>query len=249
MGRALVLEFKKMKRLHALPILAGMITAIIAMSSMTLFRKSMQTDIAHGLDVWPSHLSTYCFMVALLSPIVMAVIASRQTEIEFAGQGWSLSSTAGFAPGQVVRAKLLVLSVIISFATVIQSVAVTALGMAVGIQPPIPVGVIVGYTLMVIMVNIAFTAAFVALASVVENQLIALAAGLLSAFITVFSLLMPVEWARLIPWGYYAVIMPVGWDGEGFAYITPGYVSTAIFLALVAAAFIAFTHRLNYLDR
>lgn len=249
MGRALVLEFKKMKRLRTLPILAGMIAAVVAMGSMTLFRGSVQADIAQGIDVWPNHLSTYCMMAALLSPIVLAVIASRQTEMEFSGQGWTLSATAGFTPGQVVRAKLLALSLIIAVATIMQSAAVIALGLAFGIQTPIPLGVISLYTLMLAMVNIAFTAAFVALASVVENQLVALAAGLLSAFISMFGLLMPADWARLNPWGYYAVIMPVGWDGEGFAYITPGYVETGIFLALMMAAFVAFTHRLNYLER
>lgn len=51
MGRALVLEFKKMKRLRTLPILAGMIAAVVAMGSMTLFRGSVQADIAQGIDV------------------------------------------------------------------------------------------------------------------------------------------------------------------------------------------------------
>lgn len=249
MGRALVLEFKKMKRLRTLPILAGMIGAVVAMGSMTLFRGSVRAEIAQGIDVWPNHLSTYCMMVALLSPIVLAVIASRQTEMEFSGRGWTLSATAGFTPGQVVRAKLLALSLIITAATIMQSAAVVSLGLGVGIRTPIPLGVITIYTLMLIMVNIAFTAAFVALASVVENQLVALAAGLISAFIAMFGLLMPDTWARLNPWGYYAVIMPVGWDGDGFAYVTPGYVETVLFFALVGAAFMAFTHRLNYLER
>lgn len=249
MRRALALEYQKMKRLRTIPILGAMVLATVAMSCMTLFRKSVQTDIAQGIDVWPNHLSTYCFAVALLCPIVMAVIASRQTEMEFSDQGWTLSATAGFTPGQVVRAKLLALSVLIAAATIIQSALVTALGLGFGIQTPIPIGVIAIYTVMLTLVNIAFTTGFVALALVVENQLVALAAGLLSAFIAVFGLLMPPDLARLIPWGYYAVIIPVAWNGDGFTYITPEYASTAIFIALVAGAFLIFTHRLNYIER
>ena len=89
MGRALLLEYKKMKRLRTLPILAGMIAAVVAMGSMTLFRGSVQADITQGIDVWPNHLSTYCFVVALLSPIVMAVITGS---VNFYGNQQVLTS-------------------------------------------------------------------------------------------------------------------------------------------------------------
>ena len=47
---------------------------------------------------------TYTLMAAMTSPILAAVLASRQTDIEHSGVGWTLASTAGYSTGVLCRA-------------------------------------------------------------------------------------------------------------------------------------------------
>lgn len=48
--------------------------------------------------------------VPVMTPMLVAVIASRATEAEHGGQGWLLHATAGVRPGTLARAKILALS-------------------------------------------------------------------------------------------------------------------------------------------
>ena len=96
------LEFRKMRRLHTLPLLIGLIAAVAALSSASLFsgrtHEMFDNPAAHP---WASLLLSYTMMAAMTSPILVAVLASRQTDIEHSGVGWTLAATAGH-PGNIV---------------------------------------------------------------------------------------------------------------------------------------------------
>lgn len=250
MIQVLRLEFRKMRRLRVLPILLTMVAAVVALSSISLFSPSSQEGFEDPASTpWAGLLLGYTMMAAMTSPILMAVLASRQTDIEHTGGGWFLSQVAGFAPGQLLRAKFASLSLLVVGAVALQSLAIIGLGIAAGIRVPLDLSPWMTYTGLLILVNIAFLALHLWLAATVENQLVGVGLGMVGAFISVFLLLVPPIYARFLPWGYYATISQVGTDGQGIIFVTPPYLWIAGFLILVAALFTIATRRFDRIER
>ena len=77
---------------------------------------------------WAALLLTYTMMAAMTSPILMSVLASRQTDIEHSGAGWTLAATAGVTPGSLCRAKLATLSLVLLPAVALQTLMVVGAG-------------------------------------------------------------------------------------------------------------------------
>lgn len=250
MRRALILEFRKMRRLRTAPIVLILVFAVAALSSASLFSGSTHETLDDpAAEPWAALLLTYTMMAAMTSPILTAVLASRQTDIEHSGSGWTLAATAGFTPGVLCRAKLFALSIILIPAVAVMSLLVIGAGILAGIRVSIDPGPWIGYTALLFLVDVAFCALHIWLAAIVENQLISVGVGMLGAFLAVFALLMPGLVSRFIPWGYFAVISYVAQAGDNVVYANPPYVWIAVFLAIVGAAFTFATRRLDRIER
>jgi lantibiotic transport system permease protein len=248
--RAVRLEFRKMRRLRIAAITTVLVIAVALLSSLSLFSGSAgETFDDPDARPWASLLATYSFMAAMTSPMLTAVLASRQTDIEHTGAGWTLASTGGHSPGTLCRAKLAALGLVLLPAVAGQSLLVVGIGLSAGIRVPIDPGPWIGYTALLFLMDVAFLALHIWLASVVENQLVSVGVGMLGAFLAVFSLLMPGVVVRFIPWGYYAMISHAGQQGDSIAYVTPPYAWIAGFLLLVGAVFASVTRRLDRIER
>lgn len=248
--RAIRLEFHKMRRLRTFLITGLLVLAVAGLSSFSLFAGSTQESFNDPDAMpWAALMTTYTLMAAMTSPILAAVLASRQTDIEHSGVGWTLASTAGYSPGTLCRAKLVALSTVMLPAVAAQSLLVIAIGLIAGIRVPLDPGPWLGYTALLFLINVAFLALHIWLAAVVENQLICVGIGMLGAFLGVFTLLTSATVARLIPWGYYAMISPVAQQGDSLVYVIPPYGWIAVFLMLVGAVFVLVTRRLDRIER
>ena len=250
MTRAVVLEFRKMRRLHTGPIVGLLVIAVAALSSMSSFSAgTRETFDDPSASPWAALLLSYTMMAAMTSPILTAVLASRQTDIEHAGAGWTLAATAGFPPGTLCRAKIVALSLVLLPAVGLQSLLVIGAGAAAGIRVPLDPGPWIGYTALLLLVDVAFLALHVWLAATVENQLVSVGVGMLGAFLAASTVLAPGTVSRLIPWGYYAVIAHAAQNDAGVAYLTPPYAWIAAFLILVGAVYGFATRRLDKIER
>lgn len=250
MKNSVRLEFRKMHRLHSVFVVISLVVAVAALSSASLFSSgTRETFNDPAAAPWAALLLSYTMMAAMTSPILTAVLASRQTDIEHPALGWILAATAGRTAGGMCRAKLVALTALLFPATVVQSLLVIGLGNFAGIGVPFDALPWAIYTLSLFALNVAFCALHIWLAARVENQLISMGVGILGAFLAVFSLLMPEAVSRVIPWGYYAVISQVGQSDQGVAFIDPPYLWIAMFLFLVALAFASGTRQLNRMGR
>ncbi|WP_454151159.1 ABC transporter permease [Microbacterium lacticum] len=250
MRRAIRLEFRKMRRLRTGLIVTILVLAVAALSSISLFSGGTRRTFDEPEAMpWAALMMSYAFMAAMTSPILTAVLASRQTDIEHSGAGWTLASTAGYSPGVLCRAKLAALSLVLVPAIIGQTLLVIAIGAFAGIRVPLDAGPWIGYTALLFLVDVAFLALHIWLASVVENQLISVGIGMLGAFLAVFMLLMPGAVARVIPWGYYAMISYAGQQGGSVSYVTPAYAWIGGFLVLVGVVFALATRRLDRIER
>jgi hypothetical protein len=175
----------------------------------------------------------------------VAVLASRQTDVEHTGRGWLLSATSGTSPASVCRAKLLALSVLVTTAIVAASAALTASGLLLGAIAPWPVLRWVGCTAAIVVVSLVLLALHVLLAARVENQLVGIGLGLLGTIIAMFVGGFPAWVAHVTPWGYYSLATAAGYAGDDLVPLQPAYPSIAGLAFVAVLAFGALTHRLD----
>ncbi|MDO4253008.1 MAG: ABC transporter permease [Rothia sp. (in: high G+C Gram-positive bacteria)] len=247
---SLKLEFSKMRRLRTPLILSLMILAVVALSSASLFSAGLAERIADPQsNMWEALLLSYTMMSAMTSPIFMAVLASRQTDIEHSANGWILAGTNGQTPGQLCRNKLLALGLILLPFNLLQTLLSLGMGMLVNIQAPLHAAPWLGYTVCLYSVNLVFIAFHVWLSTVVENQLVSVGVGVFGAFISVFMLLLPSVFSRFIPWGYFAVISWVRQSDQGVAYIVPPLGWVGAFFILGMAVFFFTTKAFDRQER
>ena len=253
--RSVGVELLKMRRLRVLLITVLLVIASVAMSSTNLFSQSTIRSLDNpAAKPWAMLLLGTAFVNAMTGTVFVAVLASRQTDIEHNGAGWNLASTSGLTPGALCRVKLAALTLLIVPAAVIQSAALIFVARTVGLSLPLDVGPWVTYTLLLALVNTAMCAYHLWLAAVVENQLIVMSTGLLSGFIGIFTLLVPPEIVRWTPWGDYALITPAARSASTGSQTAVTYIDVpagwiAGFLILTALIFTVVTHRLNRIER
>ena len=252
---AVRLELAKMRRLRTVPVAAALVAATVALSGTSLFSDSVRAGFsAPDSHVWEELLLSCTLMSAITGPILAAVLASRQTDIEHSGAGWTLFATAGRAPGALCRAKVAALSLVVAPAVACQNLALVGWARLAGVAVPLDAGPWALYTAELIAVDLAVCAFHVWLAAVRENQLIGVGVGLLGSFVAVYMLLAPSWVARLVPWGYYAVIScarvgTVEANAHDALYTTPPLGWVVAFLILAAALFTAATRRLDRIER
>ena len=248
------IEVLKMRRLRVLLVTAILITVSILMSALQLASMARHGQLSDpGAQPWARLLLNMGMTNAMIQPLFVAILASRQTDIEHTGAGWNLAATSGLTPGALCRVKLAALTLLIVPATIAQSAVLIAIARVMGLSLPLDVGPWITYTLLLALVNVAMCAYHLWLAAVVENQLVVMSVGLLGGFISVYMLLAPISLARMLPWGYYAVISPMKMsmvDGHAVVeYITIPMLWVIGFLALTALLFTAATRRLDRIER
>ncbi|VEI17837.1 ABC transporter permease [Actinomyces viscosus] len=247
-------EVLKMRRLRVLLVTALLVIASVVLSSINLFSQSTIRSFDNpAARPWAMLLLGTAFVNAMTGSVFAAVLASRQTDIEHSGAGWNLAATSGLTPGALCRVKFAALALVIVPAVVVQSTALVAFARIMGVSVPLDVGPWVTYTVLLIAVDLAMCAFHLWLATIVENQLVVVSAGLLGGLIGAFMLLAPPALARLLPWGYYAVIIPATFvmsgGKTGYEYVSPPLAWVAGFLVLTSLAFAVATHRLDRIER
>lgn len=243
-ARAVANEFAKMKHLRIGLVAAALVAAVVLLSLYTVVSSPDFSPEAPG--AWNALLAGMSLGIPLLSPLLLAVIASRQTDIEHSGNGWLLQSTSGSTPGGICRAKLVALGVVVTVATLATSLIVLVLGkLLAGILVAVPLGHWAGFTLCVLVVNLAVLALHILLSAKVENQLVALGVGVLGCVMAVFSQGLPAAAAHVTPWGYYALARAADYEGDQYVALPLSYPSIAFLAVAVGAVFAFITFRFD----
>ena len=224
-------EFAKMRQLRV-GLLAGVLTGAVTVLALGT-GVSSPDFVPETQDSWTSLLGSVGSAVALIAPLLLAVLASRQVDIEHQGSGWLLSAGAGVTPGGLCRAKLLALGLIVAASTVTISALVLVSGLLVGVAVPVPAGRWVGFTLALVVINLAVLSLQVLLSARIENQLVSIGVGLLGTILALFGSSVPSWLTHLTPWGYYSLTSAAEYRDAELVATTPAYGSIAA-LAVVA---------------
>lgn len=237
---AIANEFAKMRHLRVSVFIALLAISVAVMSMYNAFGSGVfgRLDDPDGYG-WKMLFGGLHMGASFIAPILLAVIASRQVEIEHTGNGWLSSATSGLTPGQMCRAKFVSLGVLVAAATAVWGVVIVAFGTLIGISAPAPLGRWAAYIGALIIINLAVLAFQILLAAKVENQLVCIGIGLVGMFLAIFGELFPSWLAHLIPWGYYPLTVQADYVGDVPVYFDLPYLSV-IGLAVVGGGLFLF---------
>lgn len=242
-------EFAKMRRLRIVPLLSIMTIGIVLLASRELTSPGFFDQIADPSGgAWNRLLASYSFAVPLVSPIFVAVVASRQVDVEHQGKGWLLWHTTGVAMGKLCQTKLISVGMLLVVATVVQSIGVVGIGRLAGITAELPIARWMLYTGSVIVVNLVLLGLHILLSAVLENQLIGLGVSVIGVFIAASAPGMPVWLAHLTPWGYYSLATPTKYVESTLVAVDPATGSVAALLVIAVFGFTFAARKLDHLE-
>lgn len=239
-------EFAKMRRLKVGALALLMLGVVFAMA----VGMAMGSGIGFHLGdadgyAWKLLLMSQAGAVNFLGPLLIAVLASRQVEIEHRGGGWLLSATAGITPGRLCRVKAVALGAVLVAVIWLSTVSLMGAGTLLRITAPMPVWNWIGYTSLAMVACLSSLGVQLLLSARVENQLASLGLGVLGAFIAVFSTAFPRWISYLTPWGCFSLATPVDFVGNNPEYLSMPYLGVSIVGLLAASGFACVTWRFD----
>lgn len=237
--QAVANEFAKMRHLRIGLVVFVMVVIVLGLSVFSAATSPVFADPA-GRS-WKALLAGMSLAVPLVSPLLLAVLASRQVDIEHQGNGWLLSQTSGLTPGGLCRAKVAAIGSIVAVATILESALVIGAGALLGVPAPVPVGLWLGYTASILVVNLVLLGLHILLSARIDNQLVPLGVGVLGTMVAVFATGLPAGLAHVTPWGYYALVTAADYREGALVALTPSYPSIAALGAAGAVLFLLIT--------
>ena len=242
-------EYSKMRHLRI-----GLIACLLAVGVLALaLFSAVGSDLLTRLEDpdgygWKLLLLSLHSAVTLIAPILLAVMAGRQTEIEHSGNGWPASATAGAGPGRLCRAKFLALGILVTPMPVVWSAIVLAFGKAAGITAPFPAARTLGLMVSLMIINQAILAFHLVLSAMMENQLLPLGVGLGGVLLSIFGQVLPGWLLYLTPWTYYSLVTPADFVGVDLIDLDPmsGLAGIGVLAAVGSALFLGVTAHLDH---
>ena len=241
-------EILKLRRTRIL-LLGGLLSlGIVLFASMNLFADGqVDTFVADPAGAWSGQLIGVAMALAFLTPLQVALLASRAVDNEHASGGWLLNAVAGTRQGSLLRRKLCVLAPLIAALKLLEFGGGIAFPVLLG--APMPSGSTAGawalYALPAVITSVALASAMVLLAAVTESQIGVLACGVVGGFCGIVSLLSPAWLAAINPFGYFAVLLPYTFADAGPVPTQPGWALWCAYITLLGAGFYVATRALN----
>lgn len=233
--KLLRLEFYKCRRRNIVLICAA-ILAVQFIWMTAYFTRQDAEDLKWGWMLLLYNLST---IDAIILPLSVATLASRNCELEHKGSTWKLLETMA-TPGQLYTAKLVWGALVLAVLLIIRSVLFLGVGIAQGFQDAIPWGRFGLFTLLSWAVSMMVYALQQGLSLRFANQAAALVCGIAGSFLGILSMLFPPALTRCIPWGYYGLMALVRIDWNETTRVTRFYwhwpLSTDLILLFAWAA-------------
>ena len=240
----MMVEFAKLRRTKIVWLSLLITVGIVLFANMSLFAGDNAAAFrANPETAWAGHLIGFAMALAFLTPLQLALVASRIVDTEHISGGWRLNAIAGSRPGALLVKKYGVAAVVVVVAKVVEFAATVALPVAMGAPAPREdmSEIWLRFGLGVAGTTLALLAVMLLLAALVESQLVVLAVGVVGGFLGIASLLSPPWLAALNPFGYFAVILPFGFTETGVTPTQPSWLLWAGYLVLAAAIFVAGT--------
>ena len=209
--KLLRLEFFKCRRRKIALVCAAVLAAELLWFGAYLARQDAG-DLAQG---WMLLFYNLALIDAIFLPVSVAVIASRNCELEHKGTTLKLLETLA-APGRLYGAKLVWGALVLAALLAVRSAAFAAMGAAAHFPGEIPWGRFALFTVISWAVSMMVFALQQGLSLRFANQAASLVCGISGSFLGTLSMLFPDWLVRFVPWGYYGLLSlaRMDWDPE-----------------------------------
>jgi len=244
----MIVEIAKLRRTKVVLLGFLLSAGIVLFAGMNLFAGGRIDDFrADPGTNWAGHIVGYCIALAFLSPLQLAVIASRVADTENVSGGWRLNAIAGVPPGTLIVRKFVVAAVLVAVLKLVEFAAVLALPLLLGAPTPSSemLATWVLFGLGALGTSLALLAVMLWLAAVTDSQIVVLAIGVVGGFLGIAALLSPAWLAAINPFGYFAMLTPFTFADTGIAPTAPHWLAWGIFILAAAAVFTAATRMLD----
>ncbi|SER94939.1 ABC transporter permease [Corynebacterium cystitidis] len=244
--RTLLIEYAKLKRSRILVLTLGLSAVIVMMSSMGFGRDDQVASfVAEPEQMWAGHLVGYIVIYALITPLQLAIIASRLADLEHLAHGWRLNAIVGTPPGDLLGIKFFVLGSLTLLAKVVEATLLVAIPVLVGAPPPPNLATIAVTCLALYGTALAIGAVFISCATLVESQLVVLGLGVVGGMLANAAMLSPVWVAAINPFGYFAMVTPYTFAEGGVVPVTPNWLAWGCYLGLALGFMAVLSRRIN----
>ena len=244
----MITEIAKLRRTKVVLLGFLLCTGIVLFAGMNLFAGGRIDDFhADPGTNWAGHLVGYCMALAFLSPLQLAVIASRVADTENVGGGWRLNAIAGVPPGTLIMRKFVVVALLVTVLKLVEFAAILSLPVLIGAPNPSS-EMLATWTLFglgALGTSLALLAVMLWLAAVTDSQIVVLAIGVVGGFLGIAALLSPTWLATINPFGYFAMLTPFTFGDAGITPTAPHWFAWGVYLLVAAAVFTAATRMLD----
>ena len=203
------LEFYKCRRRKVLLVCAAVVAAELLWFGMYLTRQDA-SDLWQG---WMLLFYNLALIDAIILPISVATLASRNCELEHKGTTLRLLETMA-TPQQLYHAKLIWGALVLALLLLVRSALFLGMGVKAGFPGAVPWGRFALFTLLSWAVSMMIYALQQGLSLRFANQAVPLVSGIFGSFVGIMSMLFPDWLVRLVPWGYYGLmsLARMEWD-------------------------------------
>lgn len=232
------LEFYKCRRRKIVLVCAAVLAVELVWMGVFFTRQDAE-DLKWG---WMLLLYNLAMMDAIILPLSVATLASRNCELEHRGSTWKLLETMA-SPGSLYGAKLAWGALVLAGLLILRSGLFLGVGIAQSFSGPVPWGRFGLFTLISWAVSMMVYALQQGLSLRFANQAAALVCGISGSFLGILSMLFPPALIRCVPWGYYGLMSLVGMDWNAVTRVTRFYwqwpqFTDVVLLFLWAAVFL-----------
>ena len=209
--KLLQLEFYKCRR-RKIVLVCAAVLAVELIWMAVFFARQDAEDLKWG---WMLLLYNLAMVDAIILPISVATLTSRNCELEHKGNTWKLLETMA-RPSQLYTAKLTWGALVLASLLIVRSGIFIAVGIVEGFQGGIPWGRFGLFTLISWAVSMMVYALQQGLSLRFTNQAAALVCGIAGSFLGILSMLFPPALTRCVPWGYYGLLSltRMEWDPD-----------------------------------
>ena len=209
--KLLRLEFFKCRRRKILLVCAAVLAAELLWIVSSFFRQ----DAENLVQGWMMMLYDLSLVDAIIMPISVATMASRNCELEHKGTTLKLLETMA-TPGRLYGAKLTWGALVLAALLMVRWVLFMAVGILWQFPGEVPWGRFAIFTAISWAVSMMVYALQQGLSLRFANQAAALVCGISGSFLGILSLPFPPALTRCVPWGYYGLLSLVGmnWDPD-----------------------------------
>lgn len=216
--RLLKLEFFKCRRRKILLVCAAVLAVELLWMGAYLARQNAG-NLRQG---WVLLLYNLAMVDAIVLPISVATLASRNCELEHKGMTLKLLETMA-APGRLYAAKLAWGALVLAALLVLRTGIFIFMGAVVRFPGEVPWDRFGLFTAISWAVSMMIYALQQGLSLRFANQATALVCGITGSFLGILSMLFPPALIRCVPWGYYGLLALVGMDWDEATRMTAFY--------------------------